>query len=38
MNFLQAMRQNADPNIFNGGWLFYVPLALDRFQSVWIGL
>lgn len=37
MNFSTAMRQNAT-NIFNGGWLFYVPLALIGFNPVWIGL
>lgn len=37
MNFSTAMRQNAT-NIFNGGWLFYVPLALAGFHPVWIGV
>ena len=37
MNFSTAMRQNAT-NIFNGGWLFYVPLALIGFNPVWIGI
>jgi sterol desaturase/sphingolipid hydroxylase (fatty acid hydroxylase superfamily) len=37
MNFSTAMRQNAT-NIFNGGWLFYVPLALLGFNPVWIGV
>lgn len=37
MNFSTAMRQNAT-NIFNGGWLFYVPLALIGFNPVWIGV
>lgn len=36
MNFTTAMRQNAT-NIFNGGWLFYVPLALLGLNPVWIG-
>lgn len=37
MNFSTAMRQNAT-NIFNGGWLFYAPLALIGFNPVWIGV
>lgn len=37
MNFSTAMRQNAT-NIFNGGWLFYVPLAFVGFNPVWIGV
>lgn len=37
MNFSTAMRQNAT-NIFNGGWLFLVPLALIGFNPVWIGV
>lgn len=37
MNFSTAMRQNAT-NIFNGGWLFYVPLAFVGFNPVWIGI
>lgn len=37
MNFSTAMRQNAT-NIFNGGWLFYMPLALIGFNPVWIGV
>lgn len=37
MNFSTAMRQNAT-NIFNGGWLFYVPLAFIGFNPVWIGI
>jgi len=37
MNFSTAMRQNAT-NIFNGMWLFYVPLALIGFNPVWIGV
>jgi len=37
MNFSTAMRQNAT-NIFNGGWLFYVPLALIGFNPIWIGV
>lgn len=37
MNFSTAMRQNAT-NIFNGGWLFYIPLALIGFNPVWIGV
>ena len=37
MNFSTAMRQNAT-NIFNGGWLFYVPLALIGLNPVWIGI
>lgn len=37
MNFSTAMRQNAT-NVFNGGWLFYVPLALLGFNPVWIGV
>ncbi len=37
MNFSTAMRQNAT-NIFNGGWLFYVPLAWLGFNPVWIGV
>ena len=37
MNFSTAMRQNAT-NIFNGGWLFYLPLAWVGFNPVWIGI
>lgn len=37
MNFSTAMRQNAT-NIFNGNWLFLVPLALIGFNPVWIGV
>ena len=37
MNFSTAMRQNAT-NIFNGGWAFYLPLALLGFNPVWIGI
>lgn len=37
MNFSTAMRQNAT-NIFNFGWLFWVPLALIGFNPVWIGV
>lgn len=37
MNFSTAMRQNAT-NIFNGGWLLYVPLALIGFHPVWLGV
>lgn len=37
LNFSTAMRQNAT-NIFNGGWLVYVPLALLGFNPVWIGM
>lgn len=37
MNFSTAMRQNAT-NIFNGGWLFLVPLAFIGFHPVWIGV
>ncbi|EDM47728.1 sterol desaturase family protein [Marinobacter algicola DG893] len=37
MNFSTAMRQNAT-NIFNGMWLFYLPLALIGFNPVWIGV
>ncbi len=37
MNFSTAMRQNAT-NIFNGGWLFYVPLAFLGYNPVWIGV
>lgn len=37
MNFSTAMRQNAT-NIFNGGWLFYVPLAFIGMNPVWIGV
>lgn len=37
MNFTTAMRQNAT-NIFNGGWLFYVPLAWLGFHPAWIGV
>ncbi|MDK8462874.1 sterol desaturase family protein [Marinobacter sp. SS13-12] len=36
MNFSTAMRQNAT-NIFNGMWIFYLPLALIGFNPVWIG-
>ncbi|PXX93414.1 sterol desaturase family protein [Marinobacter vulgaris] len=37
MNFSTAMRQNAT-NIFNGMWMFYLPLALLGFNPVWIGI
>ncbi|SFL85293.1 sterol desaturase family protein [Marinobacter zhejiangensis] len=37
MNYSTAMRQNAT-NIFNGNWLFYVPLALLGLNPVWIGV
>lgn len=37
MNFSTAMRQNAT-NIFNGNWVFYLPLALIGFNPVWIGM
>ncbi len=37
MNFSTAMRQNAT-NIFNGNWLFLVPLAFIGFNPVWIGV
>lgn len=37
MNFSTAMRQNAT-NIFNGSWLFLVPLAFIGFNPVWIGV
>ena len=37
MNFSTAMRQNAT-NIFNGNWLFYVPLAVIGLNPVWIGV
>ena len=37
MNFSTAMRQNAT-NIFNGNWLFLVPLAFVGFNPVWIGV
>ncbi|MGC8120671.1 sterol desaturase family protein [Marinobacter sp. VGCF2001] len=37
MNFSTAMRQNAT-NIFNGTWIFYLPLALIGFNPVWIGI
>jgi sterol desaturase/sphingolipid hydroxylase (fatty acid hydroxylase superfamily) len=37
MNFSTAMRQNAT-NIFNGIWVFYLPLALIGFNPVWIGV
>ncbi len=37
MNFSTAMRQNAT-NIFNGMWIFYLPLALVGFNPVWIGV
>ena len=37
MNFSTAMRQNAT-NIFNGGWLFYVPLAVMGLNPIWIGV
>lgn len=36
-NFSTAMRQNAT-NIFNGNWLFYVPLAWLGFNPLWIGI
>lgn len=37
MNFSTAMRQNAT-NIFNGMWVFYLPMALIGFNPVWIGV
>ncbi|MCM0613474.1 sterol desaturase family protein [Marinobacter sediminum] len=37
MNFSTAMRQNAT-NIFNGMWMFYLPMALIGFNPVWIGV
>ena len=37
MNYSTAMRQNAT-NIFNGGWLWFVPLALVGFNPVWLGV
>lgn len=37
MNFSTAMRQNAT-NIFNGNWVFYLPLALLGLNPVWIGV
>ncbi|MEX2476289.1 sterol desaturase family protein [Marinobacter sp.] len=37
MNFSTAMRQNAT-NIFNGMWIFYLPLALIGFNPLWIGV
>ncbi|NVD35948.1 sterol desaturase family protein [Marinobacter lutaoensis] len=37
MNFSTAMRQNAT-NIFNGNWLFYLPLAWLGLNPVWIGV
>ena len=37
MNFSTAMRQNAT-NIFNGNWVFYLPLALLGLNPVWIGI
>lgn len=37
MNFSTAMRQNAT-NIFNGNWVFYLPLAWIGFNPVWIGI
>ncbi|MFZ5756793.1 MAG: sterol desaturase family protein [Pseudomonadota bacterium] len=37
MNLSTAMRQNAT-NIFNGGWLLFVPLAFIGFNPVWIGI
>ena len=37
MNFSTAMRQNAT-NIFNGMWIFYLPMALIGFNPVWIGI
>ncbi|MDK9556374.1 sterol desaturase family protein [Marinobacter sp. M216] len=37
MNFSTAMRQNAT-NIFNGMWVFYLPMALLGFNPVWIGI
>lgn len=37
MNFSTAMRQNAT-NIFNGAWVFYLPMALLGFNPVWIGV
>lgn len=36
-NFSTAMRQNAT-NIFNGNWLFYVPLAVLGLNPIWIGI
>lgn len=36
-NFSTAMRQNAT-NIFNGNWLFYVPLAFIGLNPIWIGI
>ncbi|MFO7788489.1 MAG: sterol desaturase family protein [Halospina sp.] len=37
LNFTTAMRQNAT-NIFNGTWIFYLPLAFLGFNPVWIGI
>lgn len=37
MNFSTAMRQNPI-YVFNGNWLFYVPLAFIGFNPVWIGV
>ena len=37
MNFSTAMRQSA-LNIFNGQWLFYVPMIWLGFNPVWIGV
>jgi len=31
-------RMNFSTDIFNGGWLFYVPLAFLGFNPVWIGV
>jgi sterol desaturase/sphingolipid hydroxylase (fatty acid hydroxylase superfamily) len=36
MNFSTAMRQNATV-VFNGTWLFYLPLAFLGFNPGWIG-
>lgn len=37
MNFSTAMRQNAT-NIFNGNWLFYIPLVWIGLNPVWVGI
>lgn len=37
MNFSTAMRQNAT-NIFNGNWLFFVPLAWLGLPPDWLGI
>src|SRR5699024_9965623 len=37
MNFSTAMRQNAT-NIFNGNWVFLLPLALIGFNPIWLGV